>query len=549
MSEPEAPPQWILATQQSLGSLIKKPRMADKYLAKPPFRFLHDIFIEVQNVSGFGRGLFSQDELDHKKITTKQQKVDFLTKWISCVAYALELNAEGIDVNPSKIVTGSEPERTNGFLVRVHEAATKATTRSDDAVERVKSGGVLLLSSKPGARSSVKQPTITQQPKSGSLAPEDGTDLKKETESRRHRDDETQQRQAEIERERRQREEEDAERRRVEEEAERTRQAQEEARRKAEEAEQRDAEERERLERARVEQAKLEAEEREAERKHKTQRRDPLQSSAEQQDINLAESENEEALPLEAMMTAVHERPRTASRRPPQIKSSAPEREAVAEREDVMLPPPNVIEDGEVDADEDDEVHLDASLRPASTGHIAKTAEARPEDHGKLVRDILEVQAGQGAPADNIDSNEAGAKNDIRMGKLRRKRSEVQTEAPTAVRGVANTQWDERPQSSGVDKTPILQDLIQKICGACTPLGKSMELIHQDIALMDRDLEAAREEYKEARALLQEEQKRTQNVLNPILREIQEVQDRINEENDLIARSGVRVTELEKVNE
>ncbi|KAF4736861.1 hypothetical protein FOZ62_017594 [Perkinsus olseni] len=134
--------------------------------------------------------------------------------------------------------------------------------------------------------------------------------------------------------------------------------------------------------------------------------------------------------------------------------------------EDVMLPPPNVIEDGEVDADEDEEVHLDASLRPTFTGHIAETAEARPEDHGKLVRDILEVQAGQGAPADNIDSNDAGAKNDIRMGKLRRKRSEVQAEAPTAVRGVANTQWDERPQSSGIDKTPILQDLIQKICGA-----------------------------------------------------------------------------------
>ena len=64
MSEEESVPEDVLATtQQLLGSLITKPKLAPKLLNKPPFRFIHDIVTNLMQSTGFPVGLFNEQEL------------------------------------------------------------------------------------------------------------------------------------------------------------------------------------------------------------------------------------------------------------------------------------------------------------------------------------------------------------------------------------------------------------------------------------------------------------------------------------------------------
>merc|ERR1712151_228391 len=112
--------------------------MTEKYLKKPPFRFLHDIVMEVARATKFSSGLFTPEESDAASLADKQAKVDFLNKAISVVSFAL---GEKIDVSANKIVAGLEADKTNAFLQKLHQAATVCVgAKSDEAVSRILAG-------------------------------------------------------------------------------------------------------------------------------------------------------------------------------------------------------------------------------------------------------------------------------------------------------------------------------------------------------------------------------------------------------------------------
>lgn len=59
---------FIAETQKVLGAIIKKPKLVDKLLAKPPFRFIHDITKSVIQETGYLSEVYTEDELNADNI-------------------------------------------------------------------------------------------------------------------------------------------------------------------------------------------------------------------------------------------------------------------------------------------------------------------------------------------------------------------------------------------------------------------------------------------------------------------------------------------------
>lgn len=71
----------LVATAKTMISeIIQKPKMTEKLLSKPPFRFIHDTISALNAQLGFIEGLYSGPELDSAAITEKQAKLDYLDK-------------------------------------------------------------------------------------------------------------------------------------------------------------------------------------------------------------------------------------------------------------------------------------------------------------------------------------------------------------------------------------------------------------------------------------------------------------------------------------
>ncbi|XP_029526350.1 TRAF3-interacting protein 1 isoform X3 [Oncorhynchus nerka] len=72
-------------TQDTLGKVIKKPPLTEKLLTKPPFRYLHDIFSEVIRTTGFMKGLYVETEMKSDNVKDKDAKMAFLQKAMDVV--------------------------------------------------------------------------------------------------------------------------------------------------------------------------------------------------------------------------------------------------------------------------------------------------------------------------------------------------------------------------------------------------------------------------------------------------------------------------------
>ena len=126
-----------MPTAQMYEQIFDKPKMTEKLLSKPPFRYLHDIFLATMAATGFGNGIYTEEEMDSKANHEKDAKISILSKMITLTEMMI---GEKMDVKPSKVVAGLEPDRTNYFLQQMFRAATSGMD-SGPYVRKIIGGG------------------------------------------------------------------------------------------------------------------------------------------------------------------------------------------------------------------------------------------------------------------------------------------------------------------------------------------------------------------------------------------------------------------------
>lgn len=120
-----------IAAYAPLG--LSSPELTPKLLQKPPFRFIHDLVRSINTKYDAYTHVF-QPPLDNvATIETKEQKIQYLQLMISYVEELLQVK---IDVNPKKIVSGSEPEKTNILLQYIAMAVGNAQKDKERRVQQ-----------------------------------------------------------------------------------------------------------------------------------------------------------------------------------------------------------------------------------------------------------------------------------------------------------------------------------------------------------------------------------------------------------------------------
>ena len=70
------------ATIKGFSAVFQKPKMSDKLLQKPPFKYLFDIVFATIDATKFGDGLYNELEKDAAFYDNRDLKIQFLKKAI-----------------------------------------------------------------------------------------------------------------------------------------------------------------------------------------------------------------------------------------------------------------------------------------------------------------------------------------------------------------------------------------------------------------------------------------------------------------------------------
>lgn len=534
-------PKIVKKTQDTLGKIIKKPPLTDKLLAKPPFRFLHDIMTSVIKTTGFMQGLFTEAELNSENVKDKDSKVAFLQKAIDMVSIATK---KSLSVKPSKIVAGHEPEKTNEFL-QILAAAINLKPDNNAIVNKV-------LNSAGDTAEEPKKEKTKEEKKSRDKEEKGSRDDRKEKEDKgernkrekdrsrdreenreKSRDREKEEKKEDRHREKEDKSKEDKNRDKDKEERHREREKERERRRKQKEeeagkendpalvnGETAESDQPQRV--ARPTSAKGSRRRREG-RHHASS--DEEDEPKREMQATLEPSVDEGELPPQIAASRKVGRPSSARPAPPRRKE-----QTMIENEPAMRlgtgQPANVIVDDGKHSEDEDETFVVEETAPApqenDQDEPVPAAMSRPppeegddEDHGGLVKKILETKKDYEGPQTKKTDIERSGMTDAQR---RKQREQVQKE---------------------VDK---LRGSIQTLTRSANPLGKIMDYVQEDLDSMQKELERWKKENKQHQMDLKRERGVTDKAIEPLKAQLAEVDQAIKDQLDLIAATKANIS-------
>lgn len=114
---------YIYETQRIYADILTYPKMKEKHLTRPPFRFIHALVCELMRVCEFPpTGTFSEHEMTNAHSMEKSDKCVYIQKLIQVTQTCV---SEKIDVSAKQVVCGLEPQKTNILLQKLGIAAKK----------------------------------------------------------------------------------------------------------------------------------------------------------------------------------------------------------------------------------------------------------------------------------------------------------------------------------------------------------------------------------------------------------------------------------------
>ncbi|XP_033110712.1 TRAF3-interacting protein 1-like isoform X2 [Anneissia japonica] len=546
---------FVKKTQDTLGNIIKKPPLTEKLLNKPPFRFLHDVFMEVIRTTGFMKGLYTATEMDSQNVKDRESKVAFLQKAIDVISM---VTGKPLSVKTSKIVAGHEPEKTNEMLQALAKAILDKLD-SSDAVKKVLKGEKPKSSKPPKP----KKEETDDRKKSGDKRSQDNKDRKDSAEKkggserndstgRKGSADDNKQRSGSKERDRSRERSRDSSKNQKEHKKDRDKEKErikDEDNKKDKESE-KDRERRERKRRKELEDAARREKEEQNEGQNdddesddtedlrpaapeskegsgrmprpssaKGKRSRPLRDGDDSDSDKDYDQERQDGdlLPSQVQASRQMTRPSSARPAPPKIKQEPVEDPNIRIGSGKQVT--NVIVDNGINSDDDDDAFLVEEAQPLTQDDQQNGPDASPAtdkqiglsevdddgQHGSLVKKIMETKTELERKDQKKDDKPI-----ILDAARKKERQMVQRE---------------------VEK---LRGFIQTLTRSANPLGKTMDYLQEDMDSMQKELDKWKRENKEHALAIKREENVTEGELEPLHAQLAELDQSIADQVELI---------------